>query len=178
MGVRSSCGRERGAPWRSVLVMALTCCAATALAADIDLNVTKAKLKSGKGLPKGRLIAKGDFVLPNSPAGAFTGTTSVEVRVTDALTLDESFTVPCAPASPIRLKCLLDVPKAKFLLKYGLPGPTAVAVRFQMRAVRLSIDAPFKEPVTVTITEHPTGTVLEGSIMDCQQRNTVLKCRE
>jgi len=145
---------------------------------DIDLNIIKAKLKSGRGEARGRIVAKGDFVLPNSTSGAFTGTTSVEVRIVDTIGLDESFTVPCFPATSTRLKCLSESPRVKVALKFGPPGPTASAVRFKLRAVRLLIDAPFKEAVTVSITDTPSGTLLAGSIVDCQQKNTLLKCRE
>jgi hypothetical protein len=147
-------------------------------AADVDLNVVRAKLKSGTGAATGRIVAKGDFVLASSPGGAFSGTTSVDVRVTDAFGLDESFSIPCAPQASTSIKCFSDDPLVKLTLKFSSPGPTAVAVRFKLRAVRLAIDAPFKEPVTFSFTEQPTGTTLEGSIVDCQQKNTVLKCRE
>jgi hypothetical protein len=161
-----------------VSVLALCATAVATQAADIDLNVIRAKLKSGTGEAKGRIVATGDFVLPSSPGGAFAGATSVDVRITDAIGLDETFAIPCAPLASTSLKCLSDDPRVKLTLRFGTPGPTAIAVRFKFRAVRLAIDAPFKEPVTVAVTEQPSGTTLEGSIVDCQQKNTVLKCRE
>jgi hypothetical protein len=161
-----------------VSILALCVTAAATHAADVDLNVIRAKLKSGTGEAKGRIVATGDFVLASSPGGAFAGATSVEVRVTDAIGLDETFTVPCAPQTSTSLKCLSDDPRVKLTLRFGTPGPTAIAVRFKFRAVRLAIDAPFKEPVTLAVTEQPSGTTFEGSIVDCQQKNTVLKCRE
>lgn len=156
---------------------------------DGELNVTKVKIRAGSTAnPKGKVTAKGDFVLLASET---LSPTKVAARVVDGIQLDQS--TPIAGGADVlckvspsgrSIRCRQPEPQATvqttvvFKLPNSPPGSNRT-VRFGVKIAKLAIGGTaFMEPVTVTISDPDAGVVRVGKIEDCAATNGQLTCRE
>ncbi len=147
---------------------------------DGELKVTRLKLKGDTSTTKdtGRFVAKGHFVTLTT-ADAFTHDNPITARVQDRLEGDALYTwavTDCAfTPSTARLKCRSA---DKLFSGYFRPVPaTPNAVRYTLKFKDLPVLAPFKSPITVTLT-YGAGIDRVGHIEDCKAGNTSITCKE
>jgi len=148
---------------------------------------------------------RGDFIVPLDPGEAiesrFNATNDIRVQVTDALFLDEIFTwvnEQGPPQCDTRLIPRDGVPTlTKIVCKspdkqwqgvfkpVGKKNPNAM--RFQLKFTKVLIgvtaqaigQSPFLGDVTIKISHGPLQVINRvGSIHDCEETLTGLKCRE
>lgn len=147
---------------------------------DAGLKVTRLKLKGDTSTTKdtGSAVAKGHFVTIH-PAEAFTGVAGVTARITDRTETDVSYTWPfseCAfTPSNQRLKC--QSADKRFAGDFKPVPATPTAVRYKVKFKGLPILAPFRSPVTVTIS-YGAGIDRVGLIQDCKAGNVTVVCKE
>jgi hypothetical protein len=165
---------------RSLLVWALTLGLAASVAGAADFSVTKVRLRqnsSGQG-DNSTLRVQGFFVT-TPPADVFTAANGVTIRVTDAITADETVvwaSADCVTLTNGKSKCLGGGLKYVKLDVKPLRGiPSAYAVTMKVR--NLNLQGPFDGPVTVTVTENGSGVDRTGAVNDCVLRVSGLSCR-
>jgi hypothetical protein len=143
---------------------------------DGPLTVNKLKMKGNAD--KGSTIGKGSFV-SLVPADALTAAQGITFRVRDRLESDVQHfwtSAECAvTASTGRIKCLSADKAFRADLKPVPATPNAVRWAFKMK--KLSLIAPFKSPITVTLT-YGAGIDRVGVIHDCAAKNASIVCRE
>jgi len=163
-------------------------------AADGPLEVVQAKLKFDKSQPgrrpNGRIVLKAEF-LTTPPADTFDPEPGLLVRVEDGLGLDQSFawlpgeclirTNQAGEVRSIKCKSADNRYKAKISPHRQFPG--IIRVRIILKQLTKDVvPGPFFGPVTVTVAAQPavltTGVDRVGSIVDCQQVGSGMKCKE
>jgi Thrombospondin type 3 repeat len=155
-------------------------------ACEHELNVVKLKIKTGTSTtPKGRISAKGDFIL--TAGEQFTASANVSIRVIDGMDID--VTAPAATggnpdgllctATAVRIRCRGTVPQSSAVFKFGQPDVTgARLVSWTAKMSKLATSQIPQEPVTVIITDEVQGLPFGGVIHDCFPRNGKLTCKE
>ena len=127
---------------------------------------------------KGSTVGKGSFV-SLVPADALTSAQGITFRVRDRLESDVQHSwasAECAVTqSTGRIKCLSADKAFRADLKPVPATPNAVRWAFKMK--KLSLIAPFKSPITVTLT-YGAGLDRVGVIHDCAAKNASIVCRE
>jgi len=136
------------------------------------------KLKMKGNAAKGSTIGKGSFV-SLVPADALTSAQGITFRVRDRLESDVQHfwtSAECAVTqSTGRIKCLSADKAFRADLKPVPATPNAVRWAFKMK--KLPLIAPFKSPITVTLT-YGAGLDRVGVIHDCAAKNASIVCRE
>jgi hypothetical protein len=150
------------------------------------LNVVKLKIKTGTSTtPKGKISAKGDFILGTGED--FTAAANLTIRVIDGLDIDVTApaSTPSNPdgiictAIPGRIRCRGTVPSSSLVFKIGPANAEgARLVSWSAKIAKLATSQIPQEPVTVIITDEAQGLAFGGDIHDCFPRNGKLTCKE
>jgi len=145
---------------------------------DAPLTVNRLKMKAN--LAKGVTVAKGFFVAL-TPAEALTSAQGIRFRVRDRLESDvEHFwtSAECAVTpSNGRIKCLGAGGDKSFRADLKPVPRDPSTVRWSLKMKRLTLDAPFKAAVSVTLT-YGNGIDRVGPIIDCAAKNASIVCKE
>jgi hypothetical protein len=145
---------------------------------DGILHITRLKLKgnTNQTTPRGSLVAKGYFV---TGPDVFTGADGVVARIQDRLETDVQLVwaaVACinTPKNG-SWKCSSVDRKVVGTFKPVPANP--IEIRYKLKATNLSMLAPFKSAITLTLTYGP-GIDRDGQIHDCRPGNSLLTCKE
>ena len=155
--------------------------------AEHALDVVKLKIKTGTDVsPKGKVSAKGDFVLDTGEE--FLGTSHIALRVVDGLDIDVQAPAAtpgspdgafCDTTVPARIRCKGKVPLVSAVFKFGPPSASgARLVSWTVKIAKLATSPIPFAPVTLTITDVAQPLDFVGVISDCFPRNGKLTCKE
>ncbi len=142
--------------------------------APLVLRLLRAKQDTSAVVDNGRINVKGELV--TAPPGDVLALTSITVRVSDSLGLDQLVSAPCVSAGGTRFKCRTDVPRFTLTLKAMPQQPERF--RFAFKWSRLPLTGPFLEPLTVRFADDGGPTDRVGTIVECIKTNAKITCRE
>jgi hypothetical protein len=141
-----------------------------------DLLVSRARIKAEKsaGAANGRIVVKGEFVVPpffSSPP-AFT------VRIEDSSTLDTAHTFQdCDTSGNVqKARCRDRVAEGDFGVVLKARKNSNV-IRVKVVFKRLSVSAPLAAPVTVSLL-HNSAVVRADAIGNCKAKPGKLSCKQ
>jgi cysteine-rich repeat protein len=140
------------------------------------LRVSRLKLRGKNG--NGTVVGKGSLVL-ESVADELTAEDGIRFTVRDRLEADADYLWTVAECgvtqSPLRIKC--DSPDKRLKAKLKAVPAAPDAFRWFLKMRRLPLNAPFKSPITVTLT-YGKGMDRVGVIGDCAALGSSIVCKE
>lgn len=147
---------------------------------DGPQKIIRARMSGDTSLvaDNGKIVAKGDFVAL-APAEQLTHTAGITFRVRDTRESDATYVWTAAECAHTpkngRIKC--KSPDKRFRADLKPVPKQPAAVRWKLKMTRIGVQAPFREPVTVTLT-YGAGIDRVGIIVDCGVKTNSIVCKE